>query len=94
MELVGKQRRLLNDLADIDEYGGRLEARLEQGDDADFYRLEGSKGTQSDPMDLTYTIGAAYLDELRENALIGLDLTGEGKFGLRITPEGSSSLGR
>jgi hypothetical protein len=92
MELEGKQRRLLKDLADIDEYGGRLEARLEQGDEAEFFRLEGWKGTQSDPTDLTYTIGAAYLYELREQALVGLDPIGEDKYSLRITPEGSSAL--
>ena len=93
MELVGKQRRLLNDLEDIDMYGGHLGAHLEQGSE-DFFRLEGWKGTQDGGRkDLNYTIGAADLYQLQKCGCIVMDPDPmKDKYNLQITPKGLTTL--
>jgi hypothetical protein len=93
MELKGKQGRVLKDLKGIDEHGGELKACLERGPDGDFFRLQGWKGTQGgEPLDLTYTIGAAALEELKDNGWIGLEPAGSDRYGVTITPKGLSVL--
>jgi hypothetical protein len=70
MILTSKQRRLLKLLADVDNLGGRVRLCLKQADKGDYYEVSGWKATQSEPMDVAFTIGTDDVDELARNQCI------------------------